>query len=184
MFATERLFFAVRPDAETARRIELLAQDLRRRHGLRGKSLGPDRFHVTLHLIGDFAGGIPPNVLARALDAARPVAQGAPPFHIGFDTVASFTRKRRNMPLVLLGEDGVQKVAALQQALLDSLVAAGLAEQPQPRFTPHLTLLYDDQRLVPHAVDALTWRVEDLLLVRSLLGRGRHEVLARLPLDA
>mgnify|MGYP003583720549 CR=1 FL=1 len=39
--ATERLFFAVRPDARTALRIEVLAQALRREHGLRGKTLGP-----------------------------------------------------------------------------------------------------------------------------------------------
>lgn len=183
-FAAERLFFAVRPDAATAQRIESLAQALRRHHGLRGKSLGPERFHVTLHLIGDFAGGIPQDVLARALDAARPVAQSASPFRIGFDTVASFTRKRRNMPLVLLGRDGVQGVAALQQALLASLVAAGLAGRPEPHFTPHLTLLYDDRPVAAQSVDALTWQVDELLLVRSLLGRGRHEVLARLPLEA
>lgn len=179
----ERLFFAVRPDAATAQRIEALAQDLRHRHGLRGKSLGPARFHVTLHLIGDFAGGVPPDVLSGALGAARPVARGASPFHIGFETVASFTRKRRNMPLVLLGQDKVQGVTALQQALLASLVAAGLAERPQPHFTPHLTLLYDDRPLAAHPIDALVWRIDELLLVRSLLGRGRHEVLARLPLQ-
>ena len=180
--AAERLFFAVRPDARTAQRIEALTHELRRRHGLHGKSLGPERFHVTLHLIGDFVGGIPPDVLAQALDAARPVAAQASPFHIGFDTVASFTRKRRNMPLVLLGQDGVQDVARLQQLLLAPLMDAGLVARPEPSFTPHLTLLYDDTPLAPQAIEALIWRVDELLLVRSLLGRSRHEVLARIPL--
>ncbi|HYP71650.1 MAG TPA: 2'-5' RNA ligase family protein [Variovorax sp.] len=179
---SSRLFFAVRPDARTASRIESLAQELRRCHGLRGNSLGAERFHVTLHLIGDFADGIPPSVLARALDAARPVAEKASPFDIGLDTVASFTRKRRNMPLVLLGEEGVQGVAQLQQALLASLTAAGLVARPEPHFTAHLTLLYDDIPLAPQRTsEAVVWRVEEMLLVRSLLGRGRHEVLARLP---
>lgn len=179
---TERLFFAVRPDGRTAQRIEALAQELRRHHGLHGKSLGPERFHVTLHLIGDFVGGIPAEVLARALDAARPVAGRVPAFHAGFDSVASFGRKRRNMPLVLLGDDGVQGVIRLQQALMPPLTAAGLAGMAQPRFTPHLTLLYDDIALPPQSMEALIWRVDELLLVRSLLGRSRHEVLARLPL--
>ncbi|MBS0344359.1 MAG: 2'-5' RNA ligase family protein [Proteobacteria bacterium] len=180
----ERLFFAVRPDAANAQRIEALAQAVRRRHGLRGKSLGPERFHVTLHLIGDFARGIPAQVLASALDAARPVAAQASPFLIGLDTLASFTRKRRNIPLVLLGEDGVQDVARLQQALLAALTATNVAGRVEPGFTPHLTLLYDDQPLAPQAIEPVSWRVEELLLMRSLLGRSRHEVLARLPLGA
>ena len=179
---TERLFFAVRPDARTALRIEALAQALCREHGLRGKSLGPERFHVTLHLIGDFPGGVPADVLASALDAARPVAEQASPFHVSLDTVASFTRKRRNMPLVLLGHDGVEWLSALQRDLLGALVAAGMVDRPEPHFVPHLTLLYDDTPLSPRPVDAIPWRAHELLLVRSLLGRSRHEVLAHLPL--
>ena len=182
--APSRLFFAVRPDAPTALRIEAMVQELRRHHGLRGRSLGPERFHVTLHLIGDFAEGIAPDVLARALEAARPVAAATSPFQIGFDSVASFARKRRNRPLVLLGDDGLQRTTLLQEALLTSLVTAGLANRAESRFTPHLTLLYDDIALAPRPVDALIWRIEELLLVRSLLGRGRHKVLAALPLTA
>ena len=185
--AIDRLFFAIRPDAPTAQRIEALAQALRQAHGLHGKSLGPERFHVTLHLIGDFAGGVPPRVVDAALDAARPVAKQAAPFVIGFDQIASFTRKRRNMPLVLLGFDGVQGVARLQEALLAALTEAGLAAKDAAlpaSFTPHLTLLYDDIALLPRPIDALMWPVHELLLVRSLLGRSRHEVLAKLKLGA
>lgn len=182
--ATDRLFFAVRPDARTASRIENLAQALRAAHGLRGKSLGPERFHVTLHLVGDFAGGIPPAVLDDALAVAGPVASQASPFDVGFDTVASFTRKRRNMPLVMLGHAGVQGLAKLQQDLLPALVRAGLARDSGAAFVPHLTLLYDDLPITPRPVEAPAWHVAQLLIMRSLLGRSRHEVLARLPLGA
>ena len=182
MVATERLFFAVRPDAATAQRIESLAQHLRRLHGLRGKSLGPERFHVTLHLIGDFAAGIPTDVQAGALEAARPVAADASPFSLGFDKVASFTRKRRNMPLVLLAQDGAEDLARMQRSLVSALTRAGLAGRSEPLFTPHLTLLYDDLALIPQSIELVSWRVDELLLVRSLLGRGRHEVLGRVPL--
>ena len=180
--ATERLFFAVRPDALTAQRIEALVQALRREYGFRGKSLGPERFHVTLHLIGTFTGSIPASVVSRAVEAARPVAANASAFHVGFDTVASFTRKRRNMPLVLLGGDGVLSIARLQQTLLAALTSASLASHPEAGFTPHLTLLYDDIPLAPLPIDALIWRVDELLLIRSLVGLGRHEVLERFPL--
>ena len=179
---TERLFFAIRPDAATALRIEALAQELRQAHGLAGRSLGTDRFHVTLHLIGDFAGTVPPRVVQAAIDAARPVAARTASFCIGFDRVASFTRKRRNMPLVLLGGDGMDGVARLQRLLVAALVAAQLApvQAGAAAYTPHLTLLYDDLPLAPRPIDAIIWKVEELLLVRSLLGQSRHEVLARL----
>ena len=123
-------------------------------------------------------------MLARAPDAAGPVAEETSPFDVGFDKVASFTRKRRrNMPLVLLGEEGVRGVARLQQALLASLAASDLVTRAEPSFTPHLTLLYDDIALPPQATaKAMSWRVDEMLLVRSHLGQARHEVLARLPL--
>jgi 2'-5' RNA ligase len=181
---TERLFFAIRPDAATAQRIEALTQALRQAHGLGGRSLGTDRFHVTLHLIGDFAGAVPPHVVQGAIDAARPVAAHTALFRIGFDQVASFTRKRRNMPLVLLGGDGVGGVARLQAVLVAALIAAQLApaQAAQAGYTPHLTLLYDDLPMAPRPIDAIIWKANELLLVRSLLGQSRHEVLARLPL--
>lgn len=181
--ATERLFFAIRPDAATAQRIEALAQALRRVHRLKGRSLGPERFHVTLHLVGDFTGGAPQSVIEATLHAAQPVADATPPFHASFDHVASFRRKRRNMPLVLLGGDSTEGMARLQQALLAALVRSELASGPvDARYTPHLSLLYDDLPLPPQPIEALTWTASELLLVRSLLGQSRHEVLARLAL--
>ena len=182
--ATDRLFFALRPDARTAQRIEALAQDIRQAHGLHGKTLGPSRFHVTLHLVGDFIGPVPQEVLDQALAAARPVAARASPFAVGFDSAASFTRKRRNMPLVLLGQEGLQDAARLQQDLMAAFVDAGLAREPLQRFTPHLTLLYDDIPLAPRPIEPVAWPVDALFAMRSLLGRSRHEVLARVPLGA
>jgi len=180
--ATDRLFFALRPDERTAARIEALAQALRREHGLRGRSLGPQRFHVTLHLVGDFVGPIPQPLLQEALAAVRVMAARASAFELAFDSVGSFTRKRRNMPLVLLGEQGLRDACDLQREVLAALVAGGLAEEPTSSFTPHLTLLYDDIPLPPCPVEPVAWRADALYAMRSLLGRGRHEVIARLPL--
>jgi RNA 2',3'-cyclic 3'-phosphodiesterase len=53
---TDRLFFAIFPDADTAARIARLALQLRSEHGLRGTPLKQERFHVTLHHLGDYAG--------------------------------------------------------------------------------------------------------------------------------
>ena len=52
--ATEqhRLFFALFPDTATRDRLEFVAAGLRLRHGLT-HMIRPDRYHVTVHFLGD-----------------------------------------------------------------------------------------------------------------------------------
>jgi 2'-5' RNA ligase len=87
------------------------------------------------------------------------------------------------MPLVLLGEEGVIAVKAFQQALEKAMARAGEAHHGDAdHYTPHLTLLYDDTHVARRAIEPITWTVNEFVLVRSLVGQGRHEVLARWPL--
>jgi len=53
---------------------------------LRGGPLSPERLHVTLHHIDDYA-GLPPQVVAAVRDAAVTVRME--PFEVEFDRVAS-----------------------------------------------------------------------------------------------
>ena len=76
---TDRLFFAIFPDATAAARIAQLAQHLRDEHGLKGRPLATERFHITLHHLGDYV-GLPQSVVAAAGDAA--VAVAMPPFEV------------------------------------------------------------------------------------------------------
>jgi len=172
---TDSLFFAVMPDAPAIARIEALMQRVRAVHGLRGKAMEPERLHVTLHHLGSHA-GVPGEVLRQAEQAAQAVV--AQPFEITFDRVASFA-KPRNSPLVLQGGEGVAGVEALQQTLGRALHGAGLGARVQPRFTPHLTLMYDDACVPEEPVEPVGWTVHEFVLVRSLLGQRRHVPLAR-----
>lgn len=173
---TDRLFLAVYPDAATAARIAALAADLRQRHALHGKPLAADRLHVTLHHLGDYV-GVPNDVVRMATEAAGRVA--CAPFEVSFDRVASFSARHSRRPFVLLGEEGTVSMAALQRALGQALGAGGLARWVAPQFTPHVTLLYDDALVPAQAVEPVRWRVEEFVLVRSLLGQSRHVPLAR-----
>lgn len=177
--STDRLFFALLPDAAAIARIEKLVRDLQGDFGLKGKPLGAKRFHVTLHVVDDFP-YFPREIADASARTAHSVA-AMPPFKLGFDRVGSFTRKARNMPLVLLGDDGLVTVRALQQALVDALTQAHPG-RGREHYTPHLTLLYDDQHVVARPIEPITWTAREFVLVRSLIGRSRHEVLARLPL--
>lgn len=175
---TDRLFFAVYPDAQAARHIAELAQSLRAEHGLRGNPLRADRLHVTLHHLGDHA-GLPEPLVATASEAAAGTA--AQSFEVRFDCVASFPGRARKRPCVLRGgsEDANAPLRAFQFALGEGLRIAGLGRYLERRYTPHVTLLYDEHALAPEAVASVGWTVDELVLVHSLIGRGEHRVLGR-----
>jgi 2'-5' RNA ligase len=177
---TDRLFFALLPDAPAIVRIERLIADLRQDHGLKGKALGAPRFHVTLLHLGAFPGV--PRELVDAACAAVQALTAIPTFKIGFDRVGSFSRRPSNMPLVLLGEEGVIAAKAFRQALCKAMARAGEDDGGAAHYTPHLTLLYDDTHVARRAIEPITWTVNEFVLVRSVIGQGRHEVLARWPL--
>jgi len=175
---TDRLFFAIFPDAETAAGIARHAATLRASHQLSGRPLAPERFHVTLHHLGDHA-GLPESLIAAASAAAAKLM--TPPFEASFDCVASFAGHARRRPCVLRSqaEESNAPLFALQGALGDRLRAAGLGRYIERRFTPHVTLLYDERTLAPEAVIPIGWRVREFALIHSLLGKNEHRVLRR-----
>lgn len=167
---TDSLFFALYPDEPAAARIAELAARLRIEHKLKAKPIPIDRLHVTLHYLGAFA-GLPADVLTQARAAASQIA--LPPIEVTLDRIESFSGRRAKRPLVLSG-DANESLATLQQALD--------AAQRHPRFTPHVTLLYDEQRIAREPVAPITWTAREFALVRSVLGKSHYDVLARWPL--
>ena len=73
------------------------------------------------------------------------------------------------------------------QSCRRTLAAALLEEGVQPmkgkRFSPHVTLFYDDRPDLAEAVDPISWTAEEIVLVHSLVGRSEHRTLARQPLQ-
>ncbi|MFZ5542017.1 MAG: 2'-5' RNA ligase family protein [Pseudomonadota bacterium] len=178
--STDRLFFALYPDRDTAeQQIAPLALRLRSAQRLHGKILATERFHLTLHHLGDFAGLPQPLVQAACMAAASLRYR---PFELVFDHAASFDNKRgRNNAFVLQGGEGVAAVVDFQSALGEAMKKVGL--KPDARFTPHVTLLYDD-RVVPvqPVTPPVRWTAHEFVLVHSLIGRGVHVPLGRWPL--
>ena len=176
---TDRLFFAIFPDVDAAARIARLAQHLRGEHGLKGRPLATERFHVTLHHLGDYV-GLPQDIVAAAGEAAAAVT--IPPFEVAFDRAVSFFGGPRSRPFVLRGGGGVAALKAFQQALGTAMKKAGLGRWAELHYTPHVTLLYDDCCVTEQAVETVGWTAHEFVLVHSLLGRTRHVPLARWPL--
>ena len=173
---TDRLFFGVIPDAPATAETTQLVQHLRREHGLSGRSLATDHFHVTLCHVGDYV-GLPAGIVAAAREAVTTLAMQS--FEVTFDHAGSFSGKPRNLPFVLLGNDGVAALIAFQRVLFEALKRVGLTRRAEPSFTPHMTLLYDDRSIAMRPIEPLSWIVREFVLVHSLLGQTRHIPLGR-----
>jgi 2'-5' RNA ligase len=167
--ATDRLFLAVLPDAETAMRIAQTARHLRLSHGLAGKSLQLDHFHVALCHIETGIG-----LTAGTVDEAKACAASVamPSFRVCFDRAESF----RNGALVLRGDGGTIGLDVFQQRLNDALDDA---PRKARSFTPHVTLLRDNHRVPEQRIEPIEWTVRELVLVHSLRGRTTYRHLAR-----
>ena len=177
--ATDRLFFAVHPDADTAARISQLALRLREQQGLQGAALPPERLHVTLHHLGDYV-GVPADVCTAARAAGASLRADA--LDVVFDHAASFPARGRAAPFVLRGGAALQSLDTLQRLLGERMAAAGIGRLVERRFTPHVTLLYDRIVVPSTPIAPLAFRVNGVSLVHSLLGRSEHRILAHWPL--
>lgn len=166
---TDRLFFALQPTLDAAVRIHALALRLGEVYGLTGKPLALENLHVTLCFLGEFD-GVPLPLLARAEAMGQQLH--AAPFELAFDHVMSFER-RHDPPLVLCREDACAPLDELRRQL---------GADPAESFKPHITLRYARRRIPLQQVAPITWTVTEVLLIRSLVGRGHHEVLGSYPL--
>ena len=172
--ATDRLFFAVLPDAETAAQIAENAARWRADHGLRGKPLKAEHLHVTLCHVGDYYVPPTPELMGELAERAATVVM--PAFRAEFDHVVSF----KNGAFVLTGDESTIGLEILQQRLSDALDPT---PRPARRFTPHLTLLRDGRHIAEQAVERIGWTAREVVLVHSLLGQTTHRHVARIPLS-
>lgn len=171
---TDRLFFCLFPPPASSEAIADESDGLRVEHSLTGRSVEPKRLHMTLHHLGDHVDARDDIVQAATVAASRIMVA---PFEISLLSASSFASREGNHPCVLLGPEGRQPVHVLWRELSNQLMAVGLGRYLKREFTPHVTLLYDKRVLTSQAIDPIHWTVRDFSLVRSLLGKSRHEVL-------
>jgi tRNA(adenine34) deaminase len=148
---------------------------------LKGRPLARERFHITLHHLGDYA-GIRQDVVAAAVQAASKVE--VPAFDVSLDRVGSFRTRAPRKPCVLRGSSGVADLVTLHEALGAAMRGTILGSWVHSSFTPHVTLLYDEQMVEERAVAPVRWPVREFLLIHSLLGQTKYIVLGRWILNA
>jgi len=175
-----RLFFALRPDATLLAEIERSVQALKTSGCVRGRWLQPEKLHMTVQFLGDFA--VADDIARLASHAAAGLHFAA--FEFVLDRAETFPRKF-NPPCVLRCAENAE--AALQHfahELGAALAAAGLAEFLESRaYVPHVTIAYAERELPkPVALAPILWRAQEFCLIDSV--GGAHNEIARWPLHA
>lgn len=176
----ERLFLGIMLPPEAAAAATRVLEDSRGRYGLKGSAIRPERLHVTLIHVGDYAGALPQSVIADLRTAADGLSETA--FDVAFDRAASFAGAPGKHPHVLLGGEGVEALRALRDRLFKTLLRAGVRTLSRDAFTPHVTLAYGDRQLPERAIDPVGWRPAEFLLIHSEVGRSTYHSLGRWPL--
>ncbi|WP_397383262.1 2'-5' RNA ligase family protein [Prosthecobacter sp.] len=166
------VFLAILPDQVAAEQIARCACEVRARHGLKGAPRPTDRFQVTLHTF-DHA----PRALERSVQMAQMVAakvvKGASPFEVRFDRVKSFSEKKSNRPCVLADREGNEALRAFASRLKREM------GKPAGHFTPHVTLLDDDAIVKEEYVEPVSWRVNEIVLLKAITNLKTFEELGR-----
>lgn len=176
---SDRLFYALLPDVKSAGQIVEFARRLRADHHPKGALIPSERLHVTLAFLGDFA-GLPKGIVSSALVAGEQLDET--PFDVTFDRLQKFGHDKQ--AVVLRGEDDAAGVNEFRRRLVEAIRRQGLKLAGPPGFTAHMTLMYDDGPIVEEQVAPISWTAKEFVLVRSLIGKSRHEILGRWPLQS
>jgi RNA 2',3'-cyclic 3'-phosphodiesterase len=171
------LFFGLFPTEAEAARLFSFGQELRAQLGLTAKVISADRLHVTLHWLGDFVGHIPDSVLEQARQAATMVTSS--PIELTFDKARSFFGRAR--PFVLGMREENLALTALHRSLGEALLKSGISKLSKDAYTPHVTLLYDKKPIASQPISPVRWTAEELVLVRSAIGKSHYDRLGSWP---
>lgn len=168
------VFFAVRPNDAAASGIAGISQELATSRGMIAHILPPERLHVTLSAVGEFADSLPSKVIEAAELGADSVLMA--PFTVVFDRVVTFGGGRGRRPLVLVGGDGATGLLRLHDALSLALMKVGVRTVGGGAFTPHMTLMYTDATC-DMPIAPIAWTVDAFALIDSLIGQTTHRVM-------
>ena len=119
--------------------------------------------HVTLLCLFDLAGA--PDLLPRVQAAMQDFRADA--FRVVFDQIAG------GSSVVLRGSEAMRGVRRIQSALKGHLIRRDIPLLDHLP-VPHVTINYRHDDRGTEAIDPISWRVEQLLLVESVTGERRH----------
>jgi 2'-5' RNA ligase len=165
-----QLFCAIQPPAEATSHALDIRNSLCRDDGLRGTAVAGSRLHATLHPFGHFDALQKDyiDLLCRLLSTVE-----QKPFLVTFDLVKSYAS------LVLVPSVKNEALKALSRAIGRAVDFKG-----NWTFSPHITLLYTQQKIADRRIDPISWTVNEFVLIDSIQGETTHNLIKRFPLRA
>lgn len=165
----DNYFLALMPPADCLNDI-FAAQKLV--HG--GKLMNAPRLHITMYLL---------DPVARDLNASLDRLQGLisdaslPAARVIFDQVVGASGTG-----LLLGTERMEGLFGLRDKLVALFEPKGIAQWPNYRFNPHMTLMRGKVEKSQIAIDPISWDAREIALVHSFVGQSRYEIMATWPL--
>ena len=151
-----RLFYALWPDDATR------AALIRWQEHVQGRKTPRENLHITLAFLGQQPETLMPTL--QTILMSLPLLD----MTLVLDHVGYFSRHR-------IAWTGIQEVPdsliTLQQTLTQALAQEGIGFNDQSGFRPHLTLARDALAPADVAVEAIHWRVGELVLAQSTTDR-------------
>lgn len=173
------LFLGILLDGKAAMDVDQLAQGQRATHGLKGKLIGPERYHISLYDLGTYD-ELPADVLASAQEAGAAINLAS--FDVALNCMMSFNRQFHGRPLVLRGDEGLIGLRRLHKTLGLALMKVGLKRFVGSDFTPHVTLLYDRRSVLEQSIGPIILKVRAFALIHSDRGNSKYYLKGSWPL--
>ncbi|UGQ48784.1 2'-5' RNA ligase family protein [Massilia endophytica] len=159
-------FFALRPGAADAMRIDVFSARLLSAHGVTGKRIAPERLHISLDAVDA-------SMVEEACLAADSVR--LPAIEVHLDAAMTFS----GGAIVLAGAKGAQGMNGVRH--LRTTLGCAMADRGfklKSSYEPHMTLGYDTRNSIgPVAIEPVVFKVAELTLVKSHVGLTRHDVV-------
>ncbi|NWK95108.1 2'-5' RNA ligase [Sphingobium lactosutens] len=165
-----RLFFALKPPPVVARQIDHFAEGV----DPDAQRIRIDHQHVTLGITADWSA-----YPYERIKALRRAATGimAEPFDLMFDRLSLGGRSAALRP-----SHSIAGLKQLQHQVVDAMRRADIMMRPDWSFSPHQTLFYREGPPAQRPIEGFGWRVDEVALVCSHVGRTRHELIGSWPL--
>lgn len=172
-----RYFFALLPDPALAESIRLFAAKEAARHDGAAALLAPERLHMTVAITDDIIG-------ARRDVEDRLMAVGAGVAAEKFALpLVGLRETSRSVALVPHGRQDAAR--ALHEGLAAGMRRAQVGMRAEWRFSPHMTLFYRSGVQTQTALkEGFVLDCDRFVLIRSHVGRTRHDPLASWPLQS
>jgi 2'-5' RNA ligase len=139
-----------------------------------------DTLHLSIYAVAE-ADDLDPTLIKRAQQAVNSLRTA--PFALCFDHLARFSGDLGNYPLVLATDKSSRSLKELAAELHISCRKRGLTASRSLNVTPHVTLAYGPGFPEKRPLDQpITWNIDEITLIDSHQGKGRHKYLGTWPL--